>query len=128
MIQKTASNVNGIISRRAPETVFPPFEYANLLDHADFGDWRDTLATDGYVVLPAVVPRETALRSREAALSWLEAFPRGFKRDDPNTHKTECLPVQHKGGMMSCNGVAHEQWVWDVRGHPAVVDAFAKVW
>ena len=35
---------------------FPPFPYADLLTKgAPFGDWRDDLARDGYVVIPRVI-------------------------------------------------------------------------
>lgn len=29
---------------------------------------------------------------------------------------------------MNAYSIAHEQWAWDIRQEPAVIDVFAKVW
>ncbi|RSH83920.1 hypothetical protein EHS25_005164 [Saitozyma podzolica] len=117
-----------VITRRGPEPVFPPFEYSDLLNEASFGDWRDALVKDGYTVIKGAVSRERALAAREEAFQWLEDFPLGFKRDDPSTFKNEHLPNHMKGGMIHGYGIAHEQWLWNLRTEPGVIDAFAKVW
>ncbi|WWD19963.1 hypothetical protein CI109_104436 [Kwoniella shandongensis] len=117
-----------IVPKRGPEPVFPPFEYAELLAEADFGDWRDELVTKGYTVIKGAVPREKALSIRNQAFEWLEGFNLGFKRDDPSTYKNEYLPNHMKGGMIHGYGIAHEQWLWDLRTEQGVIDAFAKLW
>lgn len=61
-----------------------------------FGDWRDTLVQDGYVVLKDVLPQEKAQSYLDRMYKWLESFPYGFKRDDPSTWKAECLPNNMK--------------------------------
>jgi hypothetical protein len=33
-----------------------------------------------------------------------------------------------RGGLINRYGVGHEQFVWDIRGEPGVVDAFSKIW
>lgn len=38
------------------------------------------------------------------------------------------MPVINEKGMILGYGVTHEKWVWDIRGEPGVVDAFAKVY
>lgn len=38
------------------------------------------------------------------------------------------LPVLNEKGMILNYGVTHEQWVWDIRGEPGVIDTFAKVY
>jgi hypothetical protein len=52
----------------------------------------------------------------------------GFNRNDPSTVKRDMLPVINEKGMILNYGVTHEQWVWDIRGEPGVIDAFAKVY
>jgi hypothetical protein len=50
------------------------------------------LERDGYVVVPGVIPQSACDGFQEAALSWLEAFPYGFKRDDKSTWTAQNLP------------------------------------
>jgi hypothetical protein len=38
------------------------------------------------------------------------------------------LPIINEKGMIMHYGVCHEQWVWDIRSEPGVVDAFEKVY
>ncbi|ORY60383.1 hypothetical protein BCR35DRAFT_346935 [Leucosporidium creatinivorum] len=111
-----------------PPQIIPPFPYADLLSKGPYGDWRDDLAQDGYVVVKAAIPRNRALQLRDAAFSWLESFGRGFQRDDPSTYGQEFLPMHNGRGMYSSYGFQQEQWVWDVRLEPGVKAAFAKLW
>jgi hypothetical protein len=32
------------------------------------------------------------------------------------------------GGLTNRYGVAHEQWMWDLKSEPAIVDIFAQIW
>ena len=32
------------------------------------------------------------------------------------------------GGLTNRYGVAHEQWMWDLKSEPAIVDVFAQIW
>lgn len=57
-----------------------------------FGDWRDTLIEDGFVVLKGVLSPDKAQSYVDRMYKWLESFPYGFKRDDPSTWRPECLP------------------------------------
>ncbi|KAK0469644.1 uncharacterized protein EV420DRAFT_1616195 [Desarmillaria tabescens] len=116
------------ITRKGNAPVFPPFKYANLLDEANFGDWRDELAIHGYVVVKGAVTPEKALEYRDRAFSWLESFGLGFDRNDESTWKNEHLPVHIKGGMFHGYGIEHEQFVWDLRTKQGIIDAFAKLW
>lgn len=51
------------------------------------------LERDGYVVVPGVIPEKDCDAYQEGVLSWLEAFPYGFKRDDPSTWNNDSLPI-----------------------------------
>ncbi|EIW68930.1 hypothetical protein TREMEDRAFT_68869 [Tremella mesenterica DSM 1558] len=95
-----------------------------------FGDFRDELAKDGVTVVKNAIPRERALEYRDEAFKWLEAWPFGFKRDDPSTWNNDHLPIQqpNRPGMYDAYGVHHEQFMWDIRTEPGVHGAFAKLW
>jgi hypothetical protein len=72
----------------------PPFPYADALQKGPFGDFRDDLARDGVAVIKGAIPRDRALGYRDAAFKWLEAWPFGFKLDDPWTWNNDHLPIQ----------------------------------
>lgn len=55
-------------------------------------DWQLRLERDGFVVLPNRISAEDCAEFREEALSWLERFPHGFKRDDRSTWTSQHLP------------------------------------
>ncbi|ORY91652.1 hypothetical protein BCR35DRAFT_328243 [Leucosporidium creatinivorum] len=112
-----------------PDQLFPLGEYHDLLTKGPFGDFRDALAQDGFVVVPAI-EQTKALEYRERAFKWLEARSwgnGGFKRGDVSTYVNENLPVGKKGGMIHNYSGSAEQWVWDIRCEPGVVGAFAKL-
>ncbi|KAH7037022.1 uncharacterized protein B0I36DRAFT_237800 [Microdochium trichocladiopsis] len=98
--------------------------------HQSFGDWRDDLLRDGYVVVKGAVPRDRADRYADAMYSWLENFNggMGFRRDDPSTIRNEHLPIINEKGMVNGYGVAHESFTWAVRQEPGVIDAFQKAY
>ena len=41
-------------------------------ENVTYGDWRDDLVRDGYVVVKGAVPRERAEKYGDEMLSWLE--------------------------------------------------------
>jgi hypothetical protein len=41
---------------------------------ASYGDWRDDLARDGYVVIKAAIPQERADKYADQMYSWLEGL------------------------------------------------------
>lgn len=62
----------------------------------EYGDWRDQLIKDGYVVLKGVVSPERTAHYLDSLFQWLESFPYGFKKDDPKTWGPEHLPAHIK--------------------------------
>lgn len=52
----------------------------------------------------------------------------GYKRDDPSTVSKATLPVINEKGMCMHYCVGHEDFVWNVRSEPGVIDAFEKVY
>ncbi|KIW88822.1 uncharacterized protein Z519_10306 [Cladophialophora bantiana CBS 173.52] len=94
----------------------------------NYGDFRDELNENGYVVIEGAIPRERADKYADEFLSYMENFGLGFDRNDPSTVKRANLPVLNEKGMILSYGVTHEKWVWDIRGEPGVIEAFEKVY
>ncbi|ROW00090.1 hypothetical protein VSDG_03550 [Cytospora chrysosperma] len=78
-------------------------------------DWQQRLEQDGFVVVPERIPLEDCAGFREEALSWLEKFPYGFKRDD-------------RGGLYTRYSIGHEAFVWKIRSQSKILEAFAQLW
>jgi hypothetical protein len=97
----------------APSRVSPPPTAQEPTK--EYGDFRDELFRDGFVVVKSAVPRERALSYQNSALGWLEGFNIGFDRNDKSTWKKENLPQSWKGGMYLHFSAAHEKYVWDAR-------------
>ncbi|KIW12060.1 hypothetical protein PV08_09334 [Exophiala spinifera] len=92
------------------------------------GDWRDDLFRDGFAVVKGVMSPERAASYVERMFKWLETFPYDFDRNDPSTWGPEHLPRNMKRGMYHSYGTPHEDFVWDARTEPGVLEAYAKLW
>ncbi|KAL2830718.1 hypothetical protein BJY01DRAFT_254526 [Aspergillus pseudoustus] len=95
-----------------------------------YGDWRDDIVRDGYVVVKGAIPRERAEKYTSDFYSLLENFAggRGFKRDDLSTVKEDNLPIINEKGMILGYGMAHEKFVWDIRQEPGIIEPFERVY
>ncbi|KAK7905431.1 hypothetical protein LTR67_000153 [Exophiala xenobiotica] len=91
-------------------------------------DWRDDLFKHGFVVVKDVMGPERAAYYVDRMFQWLETFPYGFDQNDRSTWNPEHLPRHMKGGMYHAYGAPHEDFVWEARSEPGVIDAFAKLW
>jgi hypothetical protein len=97
------------------------------------GDWRDDLFRDGYAVVKGVISPEKSQEYIEDMFAWLEKFPFGFDRNNPQTWSPEHLPTHMKlfpllcltlarylltifrGGMYHGYAVQHERFMWEAR-------------
>jgi hypothetical protein len=61
-----------------------------------YGDWRDQLINEGYVVLKGVVSEKNAKYYLDSLFGWLETFPFGFSREDKSTWGPQNLPAHMK--------------------------------
>ncbi|KAL4874296.1 hypothetical protein BJY04DRAFT_212189 [Aspergillus karnatakaensis] len=86
------------------------------------------LHTKGWTIVPETIPREKALEYADRAYSWLEGWGFGYDRNDPSTRKAANLPFTHRGGIFARYGIAHEQFVWDLKSEPALIEKFAQIW
>ena len=60
--------------------------------------------------------------------SWLEGWSLGYDRNDASTRQAAKLPYTHQAGIFARYGIAHEQFVWDLKSEPALIDKFAQIW
>ena len=71
-------------------------EESHLGSSTTYGDWRDQLVSDGYVVVKGVLTLERAQSYVDRMMGWLESFPFGFDRDRKSTWTAEHLPPNLK--------------------------------
>lgn len=64
--------------------------------NAIHGDWRDDLFRDGYAVVKGVLSAERSQTYIDRMFEWLERFPFGFDRNDPDTWTENHLPTHIK--------------------------------
>lgn len=79
-------------------------------------------------MIKSVIPRDRAEAYVSEMYAWLESFGRGFDRNDRSTWTPANLPRFEKGGLYHRYGVGHEQFAWDIRSEPGVIESFAKIW
>lgn len=77
--QYSTSNIASMIStttKAAPVTLKAVENQRMRVDGTDaqFGDWRDDLARDGYAVIKGAIPRERADKYADQMYSWLEGL------------------------------------------------------
>ncbi|CAK7213977.1 hypothetical protein SEUCBS140593_002031 [Sporothrix eucalyptigena] len=94
----------------------------------DSPEWLKEFNARGWTVVPEAVPRESALAYADKGYEWLESWSLGFDRNDRSTHKAANLPWHIRGGLYFKYGIGHEQFVWDLKSEPGLVDKFEKVW
>src|SRR5271170_7531037 len=89
-------------------------------------DSFEQLRTKGYQVIPNILtPSETA-SSVASIWNWLESLGTGIERNNSSTWTRESWPlVDH--GIIVYPPLYHAPFVWDLRQHPKVVEAFAQL-
>jgi ectoine hydroxylase-related dioxygenase (phytanoyl-CoA dioxygenase family) len=93
-----------------------------------YGDWRDDLHSQGYVVIKNAIDPNKAQYFQQKALDWLSSFSPAFDLNDPSTWINDNLPVQSKVNTFNGYSVTHEKFMWEARMEPKIVEAFAKLW
>lgn len=78
-----------------------------------------------WTVVKEAIPKEKALGYTGKAYDWLEGWNLGFNHNDPSARKASKLPFTHRAGIFARYGIAHEQWVWDIKSEPRLVGKFA---
>ncbi|GFZ46771.1 hypothetical protein JCM24511_03991 [Saitozyma sp. JCM 24511] len=91
-------------------------------------NWMEELRTVGWTVIPNTISEERAAEYVDHAYTWLESWGFGFDRNDPSTHTTAQLPFHIRGGLYNRLSIAHQQWVWDLKSEPSLVEKFEQIW
>ncbi|KAJ9365701.1 hypothetical protein C8Q69DRAFT_469814 [Paecilomyces variotii] len=91
-------------------------------------EWLVELQTKGWTVVREAIPKEKALEYADKGYEWLESWNLGFNRSDPSTRKTANLPWHIRGGLYNRYGVGHEQFVWDLKSEPGLVEKWEQIW
>lgn len=86
------------------------------------------LDKNGFTVVKGVISKEKADEYVSRMYKWLEGFGKGFKADDRSTWKPQNLPAFVKGGLFNRHGSGHEQFAWDIRSEPGLIETFGKIW
>jgi len=108
----------------------PPHGLLKLRGHHDVPGTSayPDLDSKGYTVVKGAISPEKAAEYVDRMYQWLESFGRGFNHEDRSTWRPQYLPPFSKGGLFHRNGCGQEQFAWDIRSEPGVIDAFAKIW
>ncbi|OJJ08889.1 hypothetical protein ASPVEDRAFT_48021 [Aspergillus versicolor CBS 583.65] len=90
--------------------------------------WLVELSTKGWTVVHETIPKVKALEYADKAYDWLESWNLGFDRNDPSTRKASNLPYHIRGGLYNAYGIGHEQFVWDLKSEPGLVEKWEQIW
>ncbi|KAJ5676158.1 hypothetical protein N7462_009055 [Penicillium macrosclerotiorum] len=109
-------------------TAAPALNKSTISLTGPFGDWRDELLSNGYVVLKGVIPLERAQYYQQKALSWLQSFSTSLDYANPSTWTENNLPADTRNNLFNKYCVSHEKFMWEARMEPKVLEAFSKIW
>lgn len=97
-------------------------------DLKEVPEWMRQLRDQGWCVVKGAVPRDRADHYRDEAYKWVEGWGLGYDRNDHSTRLTKNMPWSVRGGLYARYGVAHEQFIWDIKQEPGVVSTFEQIW
>ena len=85
------------------------------------------LNENGYCVIPNILDSNTCDNYIERIWDWLESLNSGINRDEPNSWKGTNWPPNTRG-IFKHFKVGQEQFVWDLRCEPSIIEVFQKIW
>ncbi|PWY95919.1 hypothetical protein BO94DRAFT_530660 [Aspergillus sclerotioniger CBS 115572] len=115
-------------SQTLMQTIIPKLSLEGSDDSENTPEWMKNLRTKGWTVVPDVLTQEQAAHYADNCYEWLEGWGLGYNRHDPSTRKSADLPWHSRGGLYNRYGIAHEQFVWDLKSESALVEKFAQIW
>lgn len=108
------------------------FESNNLQVRSDYSNLNEILHEYGVAIIPGILTADECEDSLQYAHRFYEDLTKRMKKpynhEDPRTYKT--LSDVHKlhGMLFQSYGVGQCQGSWNVRQHPKVHEAFARIW
>lgn len=91
-------------------------------------EWLQHLKERGWAIVPGVISPEKAQGYVDRMHDWLEKWGIGYNRNDPSTRFAKYLPWHSRGGLYNRYGIGHEQFVWDIKSEPALINTFEMLW
>lgn len=99
----------------------------DIFDLKDSKGYLDHLDREGYAVIGNVLDTDTRNRLLEEFWdAWVTCSP-NFKRDDKSTWTIENSPMMFAKGMAVFSGLAHSDFMWDLRLQKNIRRIFAKI-
>lgn len=89
--------------------------------------YLDDLDKKGYCVIPNIYTPDECSKTISSIWNFLENMGTSIKRDKYETWGNKRWPFNDRG-LIQHYRVGHEDFVWDARCHPKVIDAFAQIW
>jgi len=89
--------------------------------------WMTRLKNEGWCVVPNVLTEEECNTTITKMWCWLESLGTNINKDNPETWKPPNWPPAIHGIIQHLR-VGQEEFVWDVRTNPNVIDVFKKIW
>ncbi|KAK9807834.1 hypothetical protein WJX72_010581 [[Myrmecia] bisecta] len=86
-----------------------------------------SLQQHGWAKIEGVLPVEFCQQYVSSVWDWLESLGTGISRNDPATWDQTRWPPSFRG-IVNTLEVSHQDFVWQVRKHPRVVQVFAELW
>ncbi|KAJ5279619.1 hypothetical protein N7478_004991 [Penicillium angulare] len=110
------------------KTVTKPINRSPFKIEGPYGDFRDELESEGFVVIKNAIAPEKAKYYQQQSLDWLQDLSPNIDYDNPSTWTKENLPIAGGANNYFAYSVAHEKFMWEARLEPKVLEAFAKIW
>ena len=85
------------------------------------------LSENGYIVVPNILSTEECNDTINKIWTWLSNLETGIDRNNPNTWTAKYWPPS-RHGIIHKIPVGMEEFAWNVRSHPNVIDVFQKIW
>jgi len=86
------------------------------------------LQTEGYTVVKNVLTEQEIKTARSYFWDWLEDLGSGIDRHNLESWSDENWPGNIYTGFIGNHGISQSKFVWYLRAHPKIKDAFAKIW
>eukprot|EP01119_Soliformovum_irregulare_P013448 TRINITY_DN3574_c1_g2_i1.p1 TRINITY_DN3574_c1_g2~~TRINITY_DN3574_c1_g2_i1.p1 ORF type:complete len:242 (+),score=67.02 TRINITY_DN3574_c1_g2_i1:111-836(+) len=103
----------------------PPSNQDQLIQ--DVPQWLTHFKEKGWAIVPGVIPEQRCEEYESRFWDWIEHWKSGIDRNDPETWEKAKWPASVHG-IFQHYGIGHQQFLWDARCEPAIIDIFSTIW
>jgi hypothetical protein len=97
------------------------------MDQKKIMEFFEKLKEDGYCVIPSILSDEECNSGIDGLWTWLESLGTGIKRKEKSSWSDKKWIPNTKGIVVDLP-VGQEQFVWDIRQNPKIVNIFSTLW